>query len=168
MELSAAALRRAARLFRRDVHSHSAGPQGPAEKGPVNELRHKIEAEIRDRGPIPFSRYMELCLYDPEFGYYSRNAGQFGKSGDFYTSSDVHAVFGRLLARQFEEMWRTLGSPSAIDLVELGPGRGLFAGDVLDWCNRMFPDFAQALHYVLVEQSAGLRRRLEYRVSGHL
>ena len=69
-------------------------------------LRQKIEQEIRERGPIPFSRYMELCLYDPQLGYYSRNSEQFGKAGDFYTSSDVHAVFGRLLARQFEEMWR--------------------------------------------------------------
>ena len=81
----------------------------------MNPLRQKIEQEIRDRGPIPFSRYMELCLYDPELGYYSRNAEQFGKAGDFYTSSDVHAVFGRLLARQFDEMWRALGSPEKIE-----------------------------------------------------
>ena len=74
-------------------------------------LRQKIEREIRERGPIPFSRYMELCLYDPELGYYSRNGEKFGKAGDFYTSSDVHAVFGRVLARQFEEMWRALGEP---------------------------------------------------------
>jgi SAM-dependent MidA family methyltransferase len=33
-------------------------------------LRRKIEQEIAQRGPIPFSRYMELCLYDPELGYY--------------------------------------------------------------------------------------------------
>ena len=77
----------------------------------MNLLRRKIEQEIRDAGAIPFSRYMELCLYHPELGYYSRNAEQFGKAGDFYTSSDVHAVFGRLLARQFDEMWRALGSP---------------------------------------------------------
>ena len=76
-------------------------------------LRQKIEQEIRERGPIPFSRYMALCLYDPELGYYSRNAEQFGKAGDFYTASDVHAVLGRLLARQFEELWRVLGSPDA-------------------------------------------------------
>jgi SAM-dependent MidA family methyltransferase len=131
-------------------------------------LRELIADEICRSGPIPFSRYMELCLYHPELGYYSRAEEKFGKSGDFYTSSDVHAVFGRLIGRQFEEMWRALGSPAAIDLVELGPGRGLFAGDVLDWCKRMFPDFARALRYVLVEQSAGLRRRLEGRLSEHL
>ena len=125
----------------------------------MNPLREKIEQEIRNHGPIPFSRYMELCLYDREYGYYSRNA-QFGKAGDFYTSSDVHAVFGRLMSRQFDEMWRSLGSPEQIEVVELGPGRGLFAQDVLNWSERKFPDFFRALRYVLVERSPALRERI--------
>ena len=132
------------------------------------ELRRKIEAEIAERGPIPFSRYMELCLYDPEFGYYSRNAAQFGKAGDFYTSSDVHAVFGRLLARQFEEMWRAMGSPPHITIRELGPGRGLLARDVLDWSEKKFPEFSRALRYELLEQSPALRARLEETLKPHL
>jgi len=37
-------------------------------------LREKIVREIRERGPIAFSQYMELCLYDPDLGYYSKNA----------------------------------------------------------------------------------------------
>ena len=134
----------------------------------MSALRQKIEREIRERGPLPFSRYMEMCLYDPELGYYSRNASQFGKAGDFYTSSDVHAVFGRLLARQFEEMWRSLGSPSQIALKELGPGRGLFAQDVLDWSEKKFPDFFHALHYVLDERSPALRLRIEATLGRHL
>jgi SAM-dependent MidA family methyltransferase len=123
-------------------------------------LRQIIEQEIRERGPIPFSRYMHLCLYHPELGYYSRNAEQFGKAGDFYTSSDVHAVFGRLLARQFDEIWRVLGSPAQIEILELGPGRGLFAQDVLDWSEKKFPEFFQALHYSLLEQSPALQGRI--------
>ena len=126
----------------------------------MSELRQIIEQEIRERGPLPFSRYMELCLYHPELGYYSRNAAQFGKAGDFYTSSDVHAVFGRLLARQFDEMWRALGSPEQIVVKELGPGRGLFAQDVLDWSEKKFSGFFGALQYQLVEQSASLRDRI--------
>jgi SAM-dependent MidA family methyltransferase len=133
----------------------------------VNLLRQKIELEIHEHGPIPFSRYMEFCLYDPELGYYSRNAEQFGKAGDFYTSSDVHAVFGRLLARQFDEMWRALGSPEHIDLVELGPGRGLLAQDVLGWSEKKFPDFFRALRYVLVESSPALRQRIAETLSRH-
>ena len=134
----------------------------------MNFLRHKIEQEIRERGPIPFSRYMELCLYDPEYGYYSRSAEQFGKAGDFYTSSNVHAVFGRLLARQFEEMWRALGLPEYIELIELGPGRGLFAQDVLGWSEKKFPEFFRALHFILVESSPSLRHRIEATLSRYI
>jgi len=130
-------------------------------------LRQQIEQEIRDHGSIPFSRYMAMCLYDSDLGYYSRNAEQFGKAGDFYTSSDVHAVFGRLLARQFEEMWRALGSPDQIEVLEFGPGRGLFAQDVLDWSEKKFPEFVRALHYVLAESSPALRQRLQTTLSRH-
>ncbi|PYX18725.1 MAG: hypothetical protein DMG87_13690, partial [Acidobacteria bacterium] len=86
---------------------------------------------------------------------------------DFYTSSDVHAVFGRLLARQFEEIWRALGSPEQIEVLELGPGRGLFARDVLDWSEKKFPEFFRALQYSLVERSAALRERLRSTLSKH-
>jgi SAM-dependent MidA family methyltransferase len=130
-------------------------------------LREKIVKEIRERGPIPFSRYMDLCLYDPQLGYYSKNAEQFGRAGDFYTSSDVHAVFGRLLARQFEEMWRVLGRPPRMEILELGPGRGLFAQDVLDWSEKKFPQFFAALHYSLMERSPALREHLQVTLSRH-
>src|SRR5271169_669369 len=45
-------------------------------------VREQIEREILEGGPMPFSRYMQICLYDPSQGYYSRNAEQFGKAGD--------------------------------------------------------------------------------------
>ncbi len=111
---------------------------------------------------------MEICLYDPLAGYYSRNAEQFGKAGDFYTSSDVHAVFGRLLARQFEEMWQALDRPSALEILELGPGRGLFARDVLDWSRKKFPDFFSAMNYTLQESSPALQARLQGTLGEHL
>ena len=134
----------------------------------MKALREKIEQEIRECGPISFARYMEMCLYDPDLGYYSRNAAQFGKAGDFFTSSDVHAVFGRLLARQFDEMWRMLGSPDQIAIRELGPGRGLFARDVLDWSEKKFPEFFRVVRYELVEQSPALRQRIEDVLNPHL
>src|SRR5947209_5665165 len=168
MELPTSTLRRTARLLHGNVYPHAPRPRRPPPKGIVNPLRQRIEDEIRARGPIPFSRYMELCLYDPEHGYYSRNVQQFGKAGDFYTSSDVHKVFGRLLARQFEEMWRVLGSPEQIEVIELGPGRGLFAQDVLDWSEKKFADFFRALRYILVEASPALRQRIEGALAHHL
>jgi SAM-dependent MidA family methyltransferase len=131
-------------------------------------LRERIIEEIATRGSIPFSRYMEMCLYDPQEGYYSRSQEKFGRAGDFYTSSDVHAVFGRLLARQFEEMWRRLGKPTRLELIELGPGRGLFARDVLDWSRKKFPESFAALHYRLVESSPVLRQGLQERLGEYM
>jgi len=129
-------------------------------------MREYIESEISLKGPIPFSRYMQLCLYgEPGSppGFYTREKEQFGKAGDFYTSSDVHAVYGRLLARQFEQMWRAMESPEELTVIELGPGRGLFASDVLAWSTRKLPEFGNALKYRLVETSAWLRQRLTER-----
>jgi SAM-dependent MidA family methyltransferase len=131
-------------------------------------VREQIESEIRQSGPMPFSRYMEICLYHPTAGYYSRNAEQFGKAGDFYTSSDVHAVFGRLLARQFDQMWQALDRPPKIEILELGPGRGLFARDVLDWSNKKFHDFFAALTYTVQESSPALRAKLQDTLKNHL
>jgi len=131
-------------------------------------VRKQIEREIRERGPIPFSRYMQICLYDPTAGYYSRNAEQFGKAGDFYTSSDVHAVFGRLLARQFDRMWQALDRPREIEILELGPGRGLFARDVLDWSDKKFHDFFASLTYTLQESSPALRTKLQDTLKNYL
>src|SRR5260370_32383692 len=65
-------------------------------------------------------------------------------------------------------MWRALGSPEKIEILELGPGRGLFAGDVLDWSGKKFPDFFRALGYVLVEGSAPLRERLRTALNRHV
>jgi SAM-dependent MidA family methyltransferase len=135
---------------------------------PQTDLRQRIADLIGREGPIPFSRYMEMCLYEPGLGYYARAREQFGKAGDFYTSSDVHALYGRLLCRQFDEMWRAMGSPVQLDFIELGPGRGLFALDVLDWAQKKFPDFAAAIRYRLVETSEYLRTRLAERMADYL
>jgi SAM-dependent MidA family methyltransferase len=143
-------------------------PKTAAKERHALSLRNQIEEEIRRRGPILLSRYMQICLYDPAHGYYSANAEQFGKAGDFYTSSDVHAVFGRLMARQFEEVWRTLDRPSEIEILELGPGRGLFARDLLDWSKKKFPDFFAALTYTLQEASPPLRAKLRENLSEHI
>src|SRR5258708_12286777 len=110
---------------------------------------------------------MQICLYDPTGGYYSRNAEQFGKAGDFYTSSDVHAVFGRLLARQFDEMWQGLDRPPKIEILELGPGRGLGALDGRDWCYKKFPDFFAPLTYTSPDYTTARRHNPPHTTTHH-
>jgi SAM-dependent MidA family methyltransferase len=106
---------------------------------------------------MTFARYMELCLYHPEFGYYMQARERTGKEGDYFTSSDMHPIFARLMARQAAEMWETLGQPPHFTWVEMGAGRGLFAVDFLRWVSSMSPDFFQSLEYIVIEPGARQR-----------
>ncbi|MGH9783533.1 MAG: SAM-dependent methyltransferase, partial [Terriglobia bacterium] len=116
-----------------------------------------LREEIRARGAIPFARFMETCLYHPQFGYYNSERTKLGATGDFYTSAHVAPVFARILARHFERLWERLGRPARFDLVELGPGDGSLARELLSWVQKQYPEFFASLRYAGVEQSARLR-----------
>jgi len=108
---------------------------------------------------MSFDRYMEFCLYHPEFGYYMQGRERTGVHGDYFTSADLHPVFARLVARQAAEMWEILERPSKFVWVEMGAGRGLFAADFLRWVKALRPDFFGALEYVVIEP--GPRQRAQ-------
>lgn len=119
-------------------------------------------------GPITFARYMALCLYHPEHGYYMQTRERTGRGGDYFTSSDLHPIFARLIARQAEEIWRTMGKPGRFTWVEAGAGRGLFAQDFVEGpAERAWPDFFAALDYVAIEPGERPRTRLLECLAGH-
>jgi SAM-dependent MidA family methyltransferase len=94
----------------------------------LTRLAELIAEEIRRKGPIRFDRFMELALYHPELGYYRRrDRDPFGRSGDFFTASQLQPVFGRVIARAVQDLQQQLGAPPGFTLVELGPGRGEMA-----------------------------------------
>ena len=82
---------------------------------------------------------MRECLYHPQFGYYSKPEAR--RFADFYTSVDVHPIFGRLLARQLAEMWDVLGRPREFHAVEAGAGRAVWPAQILDFAARELPNF---------------------------
>jgi SAM-dependent MidA family methyltransferase len=136
--------------------------RGPAAMSPVAAF---LQAEIARRGPIPFRDFMEAALYHPEGGYYASGRAAIGRGGDYYTSVSVGPLFGRLLARQFVEMWERLGQPADFSIVEQGAHGGEFAGDALAGLREFAPEcFASAI-YVIVEPSAALEQRQRGRLS---
>ena len=125
------------------------------------ELVAAIASEIAASGPIPFVRFMELALYHPQFGYYMRSPEppqeRIGWRGDFYTSSDVHPILGQALAKQAEQMYRLLSHPHPFTIVEMGPGKGLLAKQILTTCAHRYRSFFQHLRYVLIDRSPAMR-----------
>ena len=116
-------------------------------------LRKYILSQIEKRGPLPFSQFMEWCLYHPEYGYYQSKGVTIGEQGDYYTSPSVSPLFGHLIAKQLFQMAEILGGEN-FDLVEMGGGRGFLCEDILDWAEKTSPAFYQHLRYHLIETSS--------------
>jgi SAM-dependent MidA family methyltransferase len=138
-------------------------PPKPGEH--ARALSEILAGRIHAGGPIPFAEFMCECLYHPAHGYYSRTSAI--RFGDYYTSVDVHPIFGRLLARQFAEMWELLGSPRPFVIVESGAGVGRLAGHILDFSARALPEFYAALEYVAVERSGDRRAEHAAHLADH-
>ncbi len=135
------------------------------EKGSREEtLRKFILSEIKKGGPIPFSRFMDWCLYHPDYGYYRSEGRRIGRDGDFFTGPCVHPVFGALIAKQLYQMAQHLGGET-FDVVEQGAGRGFLCQDVLQWAKRNVPPFYRHLRYYLHETSSFLIREQRERLA---
>jgi len=110
---------------------------------------------IATAGPMPVSRYMELCLSHPEYGYYVTH-DPFGREGDFITAPEISQMFGELIGLWSASVWNMMGMPEKVQLIELGPGRGTMMADALR-ALRILPAFYNAIEIHLVEHSPALR-----------
>jgi SAM-dependent MidA family methyltransferase len=121
------------------------------------ELVELLRQQIAAADGISFAEFMEQCLYHPAYGYYTTPRTRIGKEGDFFTSSSVHSLFGRLISRQLVQMWQLLGSGD-FTIAEQGAGEGHLCLDILDALAEEAPEFYQRLNYRIVEISPDHRQ----------
>lgn len=117
---------------------------------------------------LTFEQFMAEALHHPQRGYYARRITSVGSTGDFTTAPMMSDAPARAVARWVEQAVRETG---CFHLIELGPGVGRLASDVLahlPWRVR----WRIKLH--LVETSAPLmklqqqQKRLASRATWHL
>ncbi len=113
---------------------------------------------------ITFAEYMELVLYYPQCGYYASNTDssgeipreRIGKSGDFLTSPHLASDFGEMLAIQLHQLWKIIGSPQVFSLIEMGAGQGILAAQILKYSQQEYPDFFNAIDYIIIETASAM------------
>ncbi len=139
-------------------------PPGEDARAHSAHLREVIQEQIfAAGGAIPFSRFMELCLYAPGLGYYSAGAAKFGAAGDFVTAPELGPLFAACVGDALAPVLRQVG-PDA-QFVELGGGSGAFAEVVL---KRLLALDALPARYAILEPSADLRERQRRRIGERL
>jgi SAM-dependent MidA family methyltransferase len=123
-------------------------------------LRTRLRETIAARGAMPFSEFMQQCLYAPGLGYYSAGAAKFGPAGDFITAPELGPLFARCVARLLAPLLPGLGEQAAV--LELGGGSGAFAADALQALAQLD---ALPARYRILEPSADLRERQRERIA---
>jgi len=129
-------------------------------------LKEHITDIIRAEGPISIARYMDLCLYHPQLGYYMTRQPM-AAGGDFITAPEMTQAFGEVLGAWVIDCWQKLGSPTEWALVELGPGRGTLMSDVLRVMQRHAPQAYAGCKIHLVEISPVLKQAQQEMLQGH-
>ena len=118
-------------------------------------LQQLIIERIQREGPISFADYMRMALYEPEYGYYVTGPARMGWEGDYYTSTDVSALFAHCMGRQLVQMWELLERPNRFVVLEQGSGRGNLAQQVTAWAKQTVPDLYSTLEYRTEDISMG-------------
>jgi len=114
---------------------------------------------------VSFAEFMELALYHPTAGYYTKRRsgpGPAGRSGDFLTAPTTSPVFSRTVAELLAKLAASLDEP--VTLVELGAGEGVLLEGVLGQLGRRG---SEVLHRVVaVEAADWARKRIVKRCKG--
>ena len=120
-------------------------------------LAKLLKTRIALEGPLTVAQYMEICLADPDHGYYvGRPQDPFGRSGDFITGPEISQIYGELIGLWGADYWQRHDFAPPLRLIELGPGRGTLMADAARALAQALPDSpAPEIH--LIETSPGLR-----------
>ncbi|XP_075241692.1 protein arginine methyltransferase NDUFAF7, mitochondrial-like [Convolutriloba macropyga] len=131
-----------------------------------NAIKHHFLQKIKFSGPITVAEYMKTCLYQPQYGFYSKNP--LGRHGHFITSPEISSLFGEMLGIWAARQWENMGCPVPFSYVDMGPGRDLMCGDILHAFCRATDVTIYQIDIKLVEISDALKKIQKERISSAL
>jgi SAM-dependent MidA family methyltransferase len=121
-----------------------------------NFLKDKIKTKILENGPISISEYMSMCLYDPNYGYYTSKEKIFGQKGDFITAPESSQLFGEMIGIFLYKVIESFKFPKEVDLVEIGGGTGHLMTDIVNTLYQF--NLLKCLNVIMIEKSPKLQK----------
>lgn len=127
----------------------------------MTPLEPKLKERIAREGPLAFSDFMTVALYDPDHGYYAAPTARTGWEGHFVTSPELDPAFGELWTRAIAEVHEKAGAPERFTVIEIGPGEAGAARAIVD---ALPEEVAGNIDLVLIERSPAARSRQRERL----
>ncbi len=128
-------------------------PQSPSEAqlSISQGCSQKIKELIQKQDTIGFDEYMQIALYDPEFGYYQGQSEIFGEQGDFTTAPEISSHLAYCLAHACAKL---IHDDAEREILEIGAGSGKLSCEILKYLAtwKILPK-----RYYIYETSAALR-----------
>jgi SAM-dependent MidA family methyltransferase len=90
---------------------------------PSDAPMQRVLRNMLQHGDLSFRDFMEVALYHPEHGYYSRGKSPVGKEGDYVTSPHLSPVFSFTLGKLVREFVERAGD-AMCTIVDIGCGDG--------------------------------------------
>jgi len=120
-------------------------------------LKDLIIKKIKEQGAISFADFMEMALYYPELGYYTKKRDP-ATIPDYYTSVELHPVFGETIAAQISHLANPVlqKSKESFTVIEMGAGKGILACDILNGLRKRNKGLYDRVDFVLIEANRSL------------
>lgn len=141
-----------------------------------SRLIDKLIAHIQTHGPMRFHEFMNMALYDPDYGYYCTVGEKIGRAGDYYTSANIDEAFGALLAQQFTTLNKQIVAQSnneidsshcdnRLTIIEFGAGSGQLAFDIIWALNQEQGLALDQINYLICEASPILQAQQQEKLA---
>ncbi len=139
--------------MRPETHKKSAFAKATADRS-ATPLAERIRERIESKGPLCFSDYMAMCMYDKIEGYYSSGKAAIGdieQEDDFSTHpEELSPFFGGALAALVSRISRAC--PGGIRrIISMGSGNGVLDYDLLQGLRMLDPELYGRLHYIALD-----------------
>lgn len=87
----------------------------------MNSNLHDILKQACSKSPLTYRDYIQIVLYHPEYGYYSKKRHRVGRSSqtDFYTSESLGKIFAELVLSAAKELLKATNIAS-YHFIEIG------------------------------------------------
>lgn len=122
-------------------------------------LLKKIHAKAEQDGFITFDHYMDLCLYNPNHGYYSNKKISFDKNkSDFITAPELSPLYAESIIEFYLNCKKF---KNVNNVIEFGAGSGELACNFLKNIDENF----LPKKYYIIEKSSHLRKKQKEKIN---